>query len=87
MLVPQKSLCILRNSNKLHFPLVQKFVLLMDEISLKKHLFYDISKDTLNGTEDYGDYNSSGLLANSALVLMVRGILHNWKQTVAYLSC
>ena len=63
---------------------MQKFVLLMDEISLKKHLFYDISKDTLNGTEDYGDYNSSGFLANSALVLMVRGILHNWKQTVAF---
>ena len=58
--------------------------LLMDEISLKNHLFYDISKDTLIGTEDYGDNNSSGLLANSALVLMVRGILHNWKQPVAY---
>ena len=58
--------------------------LLMDEISLKSHLFYDISKDHLVGLEDFGDGKSSGLVANSALVLMARGILHNWKQPIAY---
>ena len=36
------------------------------------------------GTEDYGDNNSSALPANSAMVFMVKGILHNWKQPVAY---
>ena len=58
--------------------------LLMDEISLKSHLFYDISKDCLVGLEDYGDGITSGFAANSALVLMVRGVIHNWKQPIAY---
>ena len=56
----------------------------MDEISLKSHLIYDISKDCLVGLEDYGDGTTSGFAANSALVLMVRGIIRNWKQPIAY---
>ena len=56
----------------------------MDEISLKKHIFYDASKDTLVGLEDLGTGISSGKMATSALVLMVRGIVHNWKQPLAY---
>lgn len=58
--------------------------LLMDEISLKSHLSYDISKDNLVEVSDNGDKHSSGLIANSALVLMIRGITHNWKKPIAY---
>ena len=58
--------------------------LMMDEMSLKSHLFYDISNDHIVGLEDYGSGESSGLPATSALVLMVRGVLFNWKQPIAY---
>lgn len=58
--------------------------LLMDEMSLKSHLFYSLSDDSIVGLEDYGNGKSSCLLATSALVVMVRGILYNWKQPVAY---
>ncbi len=50
---------------------------MMDEISLKRHLFYDVSKDGMVGLEDYGDNKTSGMVAGSALVLMVRGVIHN----------
>ena len=58
--------------------------LMMDEMSLKSHLFYDISNDHIVGLEDYGSGENSGLPATSALVLMVRGVLFNWKQPIAY---
>ena len=57
--------------------------LLMDEMSLKSHLFYSVSDDSIVGLEDYGNGKSSCLLATSALVFMVRGILYNWKQLIA----
>ena len=58
--------------------------LMMDEMSLKSHLFYDISNDYIVGLEDYGIGESSGLPATSALVLLVTGVLFNWKQPIAY---
>eukprot|EP00795_Rhopilema_esculentum_P010015 gene10015-18644_t len=39
---------------------------------------------TLDGLEDLGTGISPGKLAISALLLMVRGIVHNWKQPLAY---
>ena len=58
--------------------------LLMDEMSLKSHLSYSLSDDSIVGLEDYGNGKSSCLLATSALVVMVRGLLYNWRQPVAY---
>ena len=80
----EKSLFVLKERVKLLSPAAKVCTLLMDEASLKSHLFYNASKDTLVGLEDYGDGKTSGLVANSALVLMVRGILQKWKQPVAY---
>ena len=57
---------------------------MMDKVALKNHLFYDVSRNYLVGLEDYGVGSSSGILANSALALMVRGIVDNCKQPVAY---
>ena len=57
----------------------------MDEISLKANLCYDCSKDCcVIGFEDFGDGRTSGQVANSALVFMVRGSISKWKQPVAY---
>ena len=58
--------------------------LLMDEISLKSHLFYDQRKDSIVGLQDFGDCITSGAIATSALVFMARGILQKWKQPIAY---
>ena len=59
-------------------------VISMDEMSLKSHLFYECSKDKVIGFEDLGDGINSDKLATSAIVLMARGIIENWKQPVAY---
>ena len=59
-------------------------VVSMDETSLKSHLFYECSKDKVIGLEDFGDDTTSNKLATSAIVLMPRGIMENWKQPIAY---
>ena len=56
----------------------------MDEISLKAKLYYDCSKDYIIAFEDFGDGQTSGQAANSALVLMVRGLISKWKQPVIH---
>ena len=66
-------------------PLGSRFCsLIMDEMSLKSHLHYDEKNDSIIGFEDFGDKETSGAIAKSALVLMARGILQNWKQPIAY---
>ena len=52
--------------------------LLMDEVSLKSNIFYDPSKDSIIGLEDYGKGSSLGLVATSALVFMVRGVFQSY---------
>ena len=59
-------------------------VISMDEMSLKSHLFYECSKDKVIGLEGLGDEITSNKLATSAIVLMARGIIENWKQPIAY---
>lgn len=54
-------------------------ILCIDEISLKSHLYYDVSKDKIIGTS-----SGSSEIAGSALAVMARGIASNWKQPVAY---
>ena len=80
----EKSLYVLRQRVQQLPPGRKICTLLMDEISLKSHLFYDQKNDSIVGFEDYGDGKTSGAVANSALVLMDRGILHKWKQPIAY---
>lgn len=52
-------------------------------MDLKAHLDYDLEKDQIIGFHDV-----DGALrlepAQTALIVMVRGIFHNWKQAVAY---
>lgn len=58
-------------------------LLCADEISLKTNLFYNTSQDEIIGFH-CTDTTQSYYPANSALVLMARGIHTNWKQPVAY---
>ena len=56
----------------------------VDEMCIKSHLDYDSRKDKIIGLEDFGDGVKSNCLATSAIVIMARGIIENWKQPLAY---
>ncbi len=53
-------------------------VLMMDEVSLKKHVDYDATEDRVVGIL------SNGELATGALVFMVAGLKAHWRQAFAY---
>ena len=44
----------------------------MDEVSLKRNVLYDVSRDTVVGVEDLGDGQA---IVTAALVFIVRGSL------------
>lgn len=58
-------------------------ILCIDEMVLKTHLFYSISKDEIIGFHATNK-NKSYEPSKYALVIMLRGINSNWKQTIAY---
>lgn len=61
-------------------------VICIDEMSLKAHLFYNISRDRVIGFENTGCLNSenSTLPACNVAVMMVKGICESWKQPFSY---
>lgn len=61
-------------------------ILCLDEISLKSHVFYDISKDKIIGFDTTSSKNNTEI-AGSALTIMARGIASSWKQPIAYFFC
>ena len=80
----EKSLYVRKQRVEVLEPSAKICALLMDEISLKANVYYDSSMDCVVGLEDFGDGQTSGQVAHSALVLMVRGVVCKWKQPVAY---
>lgn len=58
-------------------------VLLFDEVSLKAHLTYGEKKDKITGFVDDGNQREPEF-AHHAQVFMVRGLIKNYKQPVAY---
>lgn len=56
--------------------------LCIDEMSLKSHLFYNISKDQVIGYDTVTTDNLKP--AKNVLVIMVQGIAKKWKQPLAY---
>lgn len=59
-------------------------VLLFDEVRIKKAFDLHDGKQKIEGFEDLGSFGCSSGVATDALVFMVRGLFHNWKQPVAY---
>lgn len=61
-------------------------VICIDEMSLKAHLFYNISRDRVIDFENTGCLNSknSTLPACNVAVMMVKGICESWKQPFSY---
>lgn len=58
-------------------------ILCADEMSLKSHLFYNVSKDEIIGFEDNGERKTC-VPAKSVLVIMARSIAGNWKLPLYY---
>lgn len=62
----------------------QKFVNLMfDEMAIKKRLLYRSGAPCVYGFSNYGDSEELGLVADHALVFMVRGLATDFKEPVA----
>lgn len=59
-------------------------VLMFDAVAIKSGLYYNTSKDKMEGIEDLGMYGRSDKVAKYAMVFMVRGLAHKWKQTLGY---
>jgi hypothetical protein len=57
-----------------------------DEMAIKTNLFYNCSKDKIIGFIDNGK-DREFIPTQKVLVLMVRGLLSNWKQPVAFFFC
>jgi len=58
-------------------------ILCANEMSLKTNLFYNVSRDKIIGFHESISLKKYEP-AKYALVLMIRGINHNWKQPIAY---
>lgn len=60
----------------------------LDEMSIKSHLNYNFGQDKIEGNENYGLLGSTKLIANYALVFIIRGVKQKWKFAIGYfLSC
>ncbi|XP_042149667.1 uncharacterized protein LOC121837877 [Ixodes scapularis] len=57
--------------------------LMFDEISLRRHLQYDIAHDVVIGFEDDGTRRTKDV-GSTALVILLAGIVRNWVQPVAF---
>ncbi|XP_066581949.1 uncharacterized protein [Prorops nasuta] len=65
----------------------EKFCILMwDEIQLSRHLDFDKMRNEIVGFEDFGIYKKA-VLADHALLFMIRGINSGWKMPVCYYFC
>ena len=62
----------------------KQVVLVFDEMAVKTGLSYDKSEDCIAGVEDFGELGKTKLLADQALVFMVRGLASKWKQCIGY---
>lgn len=69
-----------------NLPDINKYcICYIDEMSLKSHLFYNITGDKVIGFEDIGcPQNNSQLPACNVAVIMVKGICQSWKQPLCY---
>ena len=82
--ISQAALNIIRNKVA-HMSEQEKLcTLCMDEISLKRHLYYDIRGDRIIGLEDFGRGSRTNKVATSALVFLARSISGKWKQPLGY---
>ena len=81
---PQGAINIIRSKVSQMDEQEKLVTLCMDEMSLKTHLYYDISADKIVGLEDYGSGCRTNKVATTGLVFLVRSITGGWKQPLGY---
>jgi len=69
-----------------NLPEINKYcIFCIDEMSLKSHLFYNITTDKVIGFENIGySQKNSQLPACNVAVIMVKSICQSWKQPLSY---
>lgn len=76
------------NSLKKHIqtkqPEDREYILMFDEMAIKKHLWYNIKEDKIEGYQDHGEHGRTQQEATYALVFMVASIRKKIKQPVAF---
>lgn len=77
-------LTILKNTTKHFVPSEREYILLWDEMSLRKNLWYNSKADLIEGFQDHATQGRSPQPASYALVFMVVGVRKHFKQPVAY---
>lgn len=60
------------------------YILMFDEMSIKKNLFYNKKEDLIEGYQDHALQGRSPQMATHALVFMIGGIRKKLKQPIAY---
>ncbi|KAK9709679.1 Transposase protein [Popillia japonica] len=60
------------------------YILCVDEMTIKSHLFYCIGDDRIVGFEDYGPNHRTFKPASTATVLLVRGVYSKWSQPLSF---
>ena len=58
--------------------------LMLDAMSIKKHVQYNPHTESMSGFVDMGDGNNENDVASEALVFMVVGLQGHWKAPIAY---
>lgn len=58
--------------------------LVLDEMSIKERVVYNVEKDEVEGVEDFGSLGRTKLVANHAMVFMLKGLTFSWKQPIGY---
>ncbi|XP_063896832.1 uncharacterized protein LOC126056415 [Helicoverpa armigera] len=77
-------LTILKNTTKHFVPSEREYILLWDEMSLRKNLWYNSKTDLIEGFQDHATQGRSPQPASYALVFMIVGVRKHFKQPVAY---
>lgn len=60
------------------------WVLLFDEMSIRKNVIYNPKTDAIEGYQDHGSQGRSQQIASHALVFMLVGLRKRWKQPIAH---
>ncbi|KAJ8708707.1 hypothetical protein PYW08_010089 [Mythimna loreyi] len=75
---------VLKKTVQLQTASDNEYILMFDEMSIKKNIMYNRKTDTIEGFQDHGLQGRSPQLATHALVFMLAGIRKKIKQPVAY---
>lgn len=75
---------VLKRTAELQTASDNEYIIIFDEMSIKKNIMYNRKTDIIEGFQDHGLQGRSPQIASHALVFMLAGIRKRIKQPVAY---